>query len=254
MSKVSQQIQAQRQQGKKIDNLPDGMDANDPLVQQAHEGQGWGAQDQARYDKLKSNNSQQGGEAKQLAQTYRANKQPKYEGVNSSINKNINQDNDINNTITGDNNYAYNRQDNSVRTYGGDTRVFNYKGSGNPELDSPVSAATMAGFYDVDDSPGARAGRLDQEITMAKDHAKGNMDTNFIAQGAIKAASQNSYINPGALDNRIRAREKASFAKSKVNEVNLWGDPDRYNWGKPEDPEEVEKPDFEAIGKSYTDF
>jgi hypothetical protein len=174
--------------------------------------------------------------------------------VDSSTNLNAIQDNDINTDIEGDNNYVYNRQDNSVRNYGGDTRVFNYQSSGNPALDSPVSAATMGGYYDVDDSPGARAARLDQEITMANDYSKGNMDTDWIAKGAKHKAGQDSYIDPAALDNRIRAREAASFAASKKNQSDMWGDVSQYGWGKPEDPEPVEVPDFEKIGNAYTDF
>jgi hypothetical protein len=174
--------------------------------------------------------------------------------VDSSTNLNANQDNDINTDIEGDNNYVYSRQDNSIRNYGGDTRVFNYQSSGNPALDSPVSAATMGGYYDVDDSPGARAARLDQEITMANDYSKGNMDTDWIAKGAKHKAGQDSYIDPGALDNRIRAREAASFAASKKNQSDMWGDVSQYGWGKPEDPEPIEVPDFEKIGNSYTDF
>ena len=176
--------------------------------------------------------------------------------VDGSTNLNANQDNDIANNVSGDDNYIYNRQDNSIRNYGGDTRVFNYQSSGqSPEFDSPVSAATMGGYYDVDDSPGAQAGRLDRNITMANDYAKDNMDTDWIAQGAKKKAEQGSYIDPAALDARIRAREAASFAKSKQNESDMWGDMDSYSWGGVgETPDPVEKPDYEGIGNSYTDY
>jgi len=174
--------------------------------------------------------------------------------VDSSTNLNAIQDNDINTDITGDDNYVYNRQDNSVRNYGGDTRVFNYQSSGNPALDSPVSAATMGGYYDVDDSHGAQAARLDRNVTMANDYAKDNMDVDWIAEGAKHRAEQGSYIDPAALDNRIRAREAASFAASQKNQSDMWGDVSQYGWGKPEDPEPVEKPDFEEIGNAYTDF
>ena len=56
--------------------------------------------------------------------------------------------------------------DNS-KYYGGSSRTFNYtpsKGNdGNPEglYDTPVSKATMGGFYDVDDSPAANQKFLD---------------------------------------------------------------------------------------------
>ena len=176
--------------------------------------------------------------------------------VNGSTNLNANQANDIANNVSGDDNYIYNRQDNSIRNYGGDTRVFNYQSSGqSPEFDSPVSAATMGGYYDVDDSPGAQAGRLDRNITMANDYAKDNMDTDWIAQGAKKKAEQGSYIDPAALDARIRAREAASFAKSKQNESDMWGNTDSYSWGGVgETPDPVEKPDYEEIGNAYTDY
>jgi len=174
--------------------------------------------------------------------------------VDGSATVNANQDNDINNNISGDDNYVYNRQDNSIRNYGGDTRVFNYQGGGDPSQDSPVSAATMGGFYDVDDSPGARAARLDQNVTMANDYAKDNMDVDWIASGAKHRAANDAYIDPGALDARIRARSTASFAKSEKRSSDLWGDVSQYGWGKPETPDPVEKPDYEEIGNTYTDF
>ncbi len=175
--------------------------------------------------------------------------------VDGSSTVNANQDNDITNDIEGDNNYVYNRQDNSIRNYGGDTRVFNYQGSGNAGADTPVSAAVMGGYYAVDDSHGANAARLDRRITMGNDYAKDNMDVDWITQGAMHRAGQNAYIDPAKLDSRVRAREQASFAQSKVNEANMWGDPDQYSWGGVgETPEPVEKPDFEAIGKVYTDY
>lgn len=174
--------------------------------------------------------------------------------VDGSATVTANQDNDINNNISGDDNYVYNRQDNSIRNYGGDTRVFNYQGGGDPSQDSPVSAATMGGFYDVDDSPGARAARLDQNVTMANDYAKDNMDVDWIASGAKHRAANDAYIDPGALDARIRARSTASFAKSTKRSSDLWGDVSQYGWGKPETPDPVEKPDYEEIGNTYTDF
>jgi len=175
--------------------------------------------------------------------------------VDSSSTINANQDNDINNNVSGDDNYIYNEQDNSIRNYGGDTRVFNYQSSGNPAMDSPASAATMAGYWDVDDSPGGIAGRLDQRVTMANDYAKDNT-SNFdaIADSARHRARNNTYIDPAALDARVRARSTANFAKSTKRSSDLWGDVSQYGWGKPETPDPVEKPDYEEIGNAYTDF
>ena len=69
--------------------------------------------------------------------------------------QNVSQDNDQVSNVTGNNNYVDQTQDNSIRNYGGDKRVFNYQGgSGN---DSPASMATMAGLCAADDSHPANA-------------------------------------------------------------------------------------------------
>lgn len=166
------------------------------------------------------------------------------------------QDNDQTSNINGDNNYVNQQQDNSVRNYGGDNRIFNYQGGGNSALDTPVSNATMSGFYDYDDSPAAQAKRLDQRVTTANDYAKDNMDTDWIAQGAIHRAGQNAYINPRALDDRIQQRENASFARSQVMGANIFGDMAKFNldWKQPDPAKPVEAPDFDKMYNTYTDF
>jgi len=136
---------------------------------------------------------------------------------------NINQDNDINTNINGDGNYVNNNQDNSIRNYGGDVRTFNYQSSGGG-TDSPVSAATMAGYYAPDDSHAANAARLDRQITQAGDYAKDNMNTDWIAQGAIHKASQNAYIDPAVLDQRVTERSEASKAKAHTMGEGIYGD------------------------------
>ena len=167
----------------------------------------------------------------------------------------VTQDNDQKSSIEGHNNYVNQTQDNSVRNYGGDTRVFNYQSSGKSAMDTPVSAATMAGYYAPSNSHAANAARLDRRTTMANDASKFNMNVGHITQGAIKGAAQNTFIDPISIDNRVRSREKASFAAAKVNDANLWGDPDQYEWGGVgEAPKPIEQPDFAAIGKSYTDY
>ena len=136
---------------------------------------------------------------------------------------NINQDNDINTNINGDGNYVHNTQDNSIRNYGGDVRTFNYQGSGGG-TDSPVSAATMAGYYAPSDGHAANAARLDRQITQAGDYAKDNMNTDWIAQGAIHKAGMNTFIDPKVLDDRVTERSEASKAKAHMMGEGIYGD------------------------------
>ena len=163
---------------------------------------------------------------------------------------NTNQDNDINNNITGHNNYVNNRQDNSIRNYGGDQRVFNYQGngygSGGSGLDSPVSAATMAGFYSPSDSPGAVAARNDRRITQAGDYAKDNMDTSHIAQGAMFMANQNKTIDPYLMDQRVQGRGQASKAQAYLMGNSIYGDLAGFNpqWRQPKSPKPTDMPTF----------
>ena len=96
--------------------------------------------------------------------------------------------------VSGDNNTVTNTQniDNSVdnsRTYGGSARIFNYQGSGNPATDTPVSAATMGGLYDVDDSPAANASRVYRQSDQNTELQKKYSDTSAIAQSAIDNAA-----------------------------------------------------------------
>ena len=177
---------------KQIQNLPSHLDPNDPLVRQAQKGQGWGKEDQARYDALKQSNPR--SSAKQKAQTIKGSSGQNTNAIdntqtaqndavpsNSQINdtniknaqrQNVNQDNDIKTNVKGNNNTVITEQDNSIRQYGGDNRSFVYNSKGSGSSDSPVSAATMSGFYGVDDSPAAQAKFNDMYTTMNRDNQK----------------------------------------------------------------------------------
>ena len=74
--------------------------------------------DAARYDEIKA------GDAKERAGNF---KQTQVVEQASSQEQNVNQNNDINSKVTGDNNYVGNTQDNSVRYFGGNTTNFNYQ-------------------------------------------------------------------------------------------------------------------------------
>jgi len=159
---------------------------------------------------------------------------------------NVNQDNDINNNITGSNNYVNNMQDNSIRNYGGDVRTFNYQSTGKGGVDNPVSAATMAGYYSPSDSHAASAARLDRRVTQANDYAKDNMNTSHIAQGAMRMAQQNKLIDPAAMDARVQARGAASKAQAYMMGNSIYGDLAGFNpqWTQPQSPKPTKMPTF----------
>ena len=158
--------------------------------------------------------------------------------------------------IAGDNNTVTNNQaiDNS-RTYGGSSRTFNYQGTGDLTKDTPVSAATMAGFYDVDDSPAANAARVDRQVDQNRQNQQFYSDTSSIAQNTIDNAEKNTYINPAALDKRVSASAQNMFDVSTVMGANIFGDmlaKKAPTWKSPKPAEKVEKPDFSV--DAYTNF
>ena len=156
----------------------------------------------------------------------------------------------------GDGNISVNQQaiDNS-RTYGGSSRIFNYQGTGDLTKDTPVSAATTGGFFDVDDSPAANAARVDRQSDQNTELQKQYENPTY-AQDAINLAGQNSYINPAALDKRVSAGAQNMFDMSTVMGANIFGDMFARNaptWNSPKPAEKVEKPDFEAYGQNIID-
>ena len=170
-----------------------------------------------------------------------------YQDIDYTQELNINQDNDINNTINGDGNYVNAYQDNSIRNYGGDIRNFNYQSTGKGgSVDNPVSAATMAGYYSPSDSPAANAARLDRRVTAANDYGMDNFNTGHIAQGAMRMAKQNLTIDPAAMDARVQQRAKASKAKAYMMGNSIYGDLAgfRPTWMQPESPKKPEMPNF----------
>lgn len=246
-------------------------------VKQAQGGTAWGQQDQARYDKImadrkakessgvtNSPNQQQiqaRSEAKEKAQAVLPPGHKSKSAVNNKQEQNINQDNDINSSVEGNDNYVYNTQDNSIRQYGGDNRslVINNKGPNSVagSLDGAGTAGTLAGIWDADDSPGAKASRLSQHVTMNRDNQKKYAETSHIAQGAISRANQNSYINPANMDKRISERQKVSEAKATVMGGNIFGDMFNFktpDWNSANPAEEVETPDFDKMYNKYTKF
>ena len=228
-------------------------------------GMTFGDSDRARYDKLVSDRDS-AAKAKAKAQAHQQSssivKKPQAEtDVNTSTTTNINtstgtgsreqavgkakgridtsqqqavnQDNDINTTITGNQNTVVNNQDNSIRQYGGNTKVFNYQGRGNSGVDTPVSAATMAGFYDTDDSPAATAKFFDMHNTLFQDAQK-----KFSGKGKETASMYSNFdargYDPGKLDSRIENSKLRSYDRATLAKNDLFGDQERYRGHRPE--------------------
>ena len=128
----------------------------------------------------------------------------------------VSQDNSITNTIDN--------SDNSRRYYGGSNRTFNYNGGdGESRLyDSPVSAATMGGFYDTDDSPAAANKFMDMYI-----------DSNIRNQRDIRKdydKYKNTNYGPNdpdripELEGRLDRSVKESRDRADKQELKMFGD------------------------------
>ena len=158
----------------------------------------------------------------------------------------VDQDNDINTNIDGNNNTVVNNQDNSIRQYGGDNRSFNYigggSGSGNSYEDTPVSAATMAGFYDVDDSPAAQAKFVDQYTTMNRDNQKRYAGAGLTTAEMFDKYDARNYTDQ-SMTNAIARSTQHSYDKADVQTGITLGDvwrPDYApDWRMPDKPSKI---------------
>ena len=246
------------------------------LVKQAQGGEAWGSADQARYDKLVSAKqkakAQKSGATGQTenpidrTQTGENDKVPQNQYITDAFSKGpglgnpgaqdprklgsggqrVNQDNDISTNVTGDKNTVINEQDNSVRNYGGSTRNFTYNsGEGeNRYEDTPISAATMSGYYDVDDSPAAQAKFNSMYTTMNRDNQKryaGEAMKSFAKYGNLDARS---YTDE-SMENTINRGIQYSFDRSDRQTGHVFGDiwNDNYiteEWKMPKAPAAIE--------------
>ena len=128
--------------------------------------------------------------------------------------------------------------DNSVdnsRYYEGSDRTFNYTGGdGESSLyDTPVSKATMGGFYDVDDSPAASQSFLDRYITSNND-SQAESDAAYKKSGSFDynaMADSSRAFNPQAMQERIDRSPLTARDRSKVQLGKLFGDMDNFDPG-----------------------
>ena len=149
--------------------------------------------------------------------------------ITNSQEQNVKQDNDINTTITGDNNQVFNEQDNSIRQYGGDNRSLvinsgrNSKGKYYTDADEAITMGTLGGFFSPDDSPAAQAKFNDLHGTLNKDAQK-----KYSNYGKKTASSYKNFTggntNPLALQKRIDRFPGVMGAMSTIQEVKTYGD------------------------------
>ena len=173
--------------------------------------------------------------------------------VDNAIDFNQVQDNDQEIVNNGNNNFNYQRTDNSNRVYGASTNVFNYQGgSGENSLyDSPVSAATMGGFYDVDDSPAAQAKFLGLHTDLNADAQKRFAGDAMSIVNKYKTMGQGTPVDYEAENQkRLQAsKDAAAIANNNIfGDQALWrGNLGEYKFGaspKPiDDPFEKDKDD-----------
>ena len=226
----------------------------DVLKAQEDAGAVFGVKAEAAWNEMKERKSRMDSrqDAKDRASSFQANTD-----IKNTQEQNVTQDNDQESTVTGNDNYVYQNQDNSIRNYGGDNRSFVYNSNGGEGPDTPATMATLAGFYAPDDSHGAQAARFDRNVTMNRDAQKKYSNTSHIAMGAVKRAEQNSYIDPKKLDERIAARSQYHKDQATIKGAGIFGDiygMEGPTWNSAKPAEEVEQPDFKKLADTYTDF
>ena len=132
-------------------------------------------------------------------------------------NNQVSQDNSITQTVDN----SVDNSDNSRRFYGGSTRTFNYKGGdGESKLyDTPVSSATMGGFYDVDDSPAASQKFMDMYIDSNRLAQRGNRreyDTYKNTDYSPNNPDRDAALNTGLKDSIQESRDRADKGRDAI--------------------------------------
>ena len=182
-----------------------------------------------------------------------------YSNYETTQEQNVNQENDINTNVNGNDNTVITEQDNSVRYYGGDNRNFVYNGGGGKGgVDTPVSAATMAGYYSVDDSPAAQAKRNSLHTTMNADNQKryaGDAMKTFAKYGNIDAREYTAE----SMENTINRGIQYSFDRSDRQTGHVFGDiwNDNYiteEWKMPSAPAAIESNAEDIADKAKKDI
>jgi len=182
--------------------------------------------------------------------------------IRNTQEQNINQDNDIETNVNGNNNTVITEQDNSIRQYGGDNRslVINNTGGGSVAgaVDGVATAGTLAGLFDVDDSPAANAMFNDMYTTMNRDNQKryaGEAMKTFAKYGNLDARS---YTDE-SMENALNRGTQYSFDRADRQTGHVFGDiwNDNYiteEWKMPAPPKEIKSNAEEIADKAKDDI
>lgn len=201
----------------KFKNMPDGLDVD--VAEKSAGGTQWDHHDQARYD---AHMAKKRGDAKERAQSFQGSTQE----------QKVNQDNDINSSVQGNNNYVSNTQDNSVRYFGGNTTNFNYQSSGEGP-DTPATMMTLAGIGNPQDSPADTARFIGKYSTLNRDLQKGYANTGMdVANKYVARAAQTNPIDYQALDQQISQGIQTHYDNATQQQALYQGDV--FNFKTPE--------------------
>ena len=190
---------------------------------------------------------------------YREYNQANDTRIENTQEQNINQNNDIDTTVNGNDNTVINNQDNSVRQYGGDNRSFVYNSNGGGAgSDMPASMATLAGFFAPDDSPAAQAKFNDMYTTMNRDNQKRYAGSAMETFAKYKNVDPRSYT-PESMANHIGRSTQYSFDRADRQTGHVFGDIWNKDyiteeWKMPTPPKAIESNADEIADKAKDDI
>ena len=150
------------------------------------------------------------------------------------------------------------------QSFGGNSKSFNYNGGGKGKgkgmsgiYDTPASMATLAGYYDVDDSPSAGQAFASAYIGGNNLHQaamKANYDANTDKDYAAQAASVNQF-NPYSMQQRIDEGHLDNRDRATVEFAELFGDIKNMDWTwKPTTPYKPIENNLDETAEDYEDM
>ena len=115
--------------------------------------------------------------------------------------------------------------------------------------------ATMAGFYEVTDSPGSQAAFVDRFTTQNADN-QNRYDNAGMANDMIYRANFVSPVDTNALEDSLYQRSELSRARSQSGLANVFGDMQnfpQFSWNSPTRQSGISSPNFEELADNISD-
>ena len=171
-------------------------------------------------------------------------------------------DNDAISNVDGNDNRVSQKVDNSVfsQSFGGDSRSFTYNGGlgEGAVYDSPVSAATMGGFYAPKDGPAEAAKFMASYIGSNKLHQRESNKSFFNDPFTdfTHSSDESRAFNHKAMQKRLDEAPQLQRDRATVGFGKLFGDPDSWmgdvEWKMPKPGRPIEN-NIEDIAEKYED-